>query len=81
MTFDEAIRYDGRMKIITTEGICKIGYIKMVDHDNESILFKAADDEYTFSKSEMASIERVQIITETFLKLNCLIDMKGWCFV
>lgn len=59
MTLEETIEYDGRLKIVTTDGICKIGYIKKVDNDNESILFKVADDEYAFSKSEMASIERV----------------------
>ena len=67
MTFDEAIRYDGRLKIITTNGTCKIGYIRAVDDidssNNASIVFKAVDDEYTFSKKEISSIERVwQII-------------------
>ena len=63
MTFDEAIRYDGRLKIITTNGICKIGYIRAVDDsdnsNNSSIVFKAVDDEYQFHKSEIERIEKV----------------------
>lgn len=59
MTFDEAIRYDGRLKIITTNGTCKIGYIRKLDNDNQTIIFKAADDEYSFTKNELSSIEKV----------------------
>lgn len=59
MTFEEAINFDGRLKIITTDGTCKIGYIGELDNDNQIILFKAADDEYTFTKSVLASIEKV----------------------
>ena len=59
MTFDEAIRYDGRLKIITTNGTCKIGYIRKLDNDNQTITFKAADDEYIFSRNELSTIDRV----------------------
>ena len=59
MTFEEAIRFDGRLKIITTNGTCKIGYIRKLDNDNQTIIFKAADDEYSFTKNELSSIEKV----------------------
>lgn len=59
MTFEEAISFDGRLKIITIDGTCKIGYISKLDNDNQTITFKAADDEYTFAKNELASIEKV----------------------
>jgi len=66
MTLDEAIKYNGRLKIVTTKGNCKIGTIEEVEYpeDNEElkeplVLFNAVDDGYTFSESEIVSIEKV----------------------
>ena len=63
MTLEEAINYNGRLKIVTTNGNCKIGTIKSVDYSEERkeqmITFVAVDDEYQFYKSEIESIEKV----------------------
>lgn len=63
MTLEEAIEYDGRLKIVTTNGNCKIGTIKNIDyskeHNEQAITFVAVDDEYQFYKSEILSIEKV----------------------
>lgn len=63
MTLDEALKYNGRLKIVTTNGNCKIGTIKSIDYSEERneqvITFVAADDEYHFYENEIESIEKV----------------------
>ena len=63
MTLEEAINYNGRLKIVTTNGNCKIGTIKSLNYSEERkeqmITFVAVDDDYQFYKSEIESIEKV----------------------
>lgn len=63
MTLEEALSYNGRLKIVTTNSNCKIGTIKNIDyseeHNEQMITFVAVDDEYQFNKSEIESIDKV----------------------
>jgi len=63
MNLEETIKYNGRLKIVTTNGNCKIGIIKNIEYSEELneqvITFIAVDDEYQFHKSEIESIEKV----------------------
>ena len=68
MTLDDAVSYKGKLKIITTNGNCRIGYIEEVIHKDEyenqeetEILFNTVDGGgYSIMESEIVSIDEAK---------------------